>query len=94
MTTRTVRRAATVHGRVQGVSFRWSTVQEAERLGLSGWVRNQRDGTVHLEVEGDEDAVASLVEWLHDGPPAARVTRVEVRDLEPTGADAGFRVEH
>src|SRR5690606_9307012 len=94
MSARAVRKAATVHGLVQGVSFRWYTVQEADRLGVAGWVRNERDGTVRLEVEGDEDAVAALVEWLHDGPPAAQVTRVEVDDLEPTGADAAFRVEH
>lgn len=86
-----VRRAATVTGRVQGVSFRWYTERRAQELGLTGWVRNHDDGSVRLEAQGPEAAVAELVAWLHEGPPHARVTGVQVHDVEVRSGDAGFR---
>ena len=67
----------TVTGRVQGVYFRASTRDEAVALGIHGFVRNQGDGSVYLEVEGSELALGKLLEWLENGPPAARVDRVE-----------------
>ena len=76
----------TVTGRVQGVSFRWYAVQEAAKLGVTGWVRNEPDGSVTTHVEGDLDAVDDMVAWLRTGPPAARVSNVAVRDAAPTGA--------
>jgi acylphosphatase len=84
---------AVVHGRVQGVSFRWHTEEEAERLGLTGWVRNRSDGSVELEAEGARDAVERLVAWCRQGPPAARVTGVEVAWRAPVGGEAGFRIK-
>lgn len=78
-------------GLVQGVGFRWSTLHEAQRRGLSGWVRNLHDGTVEAEVEGPEDTVEEMLEWLAIGPRYARVTDLAVRDLTPTG-DPGFEV--
>ena len=66
-----------IEGRVQGVWFRDSTRREALRLGVTGWVRNRRDGTVEVLAEGPEDRVRELVRWCHHGPPAARVTRVQ-----------------
>ena len=83
---------AIVTGRVQGVSFRASTAWEARRLGVHGWVRNRADGSVELEAEGDADRVASLLAWCEKGPPAARVSRVAVEELGPTGADFDFDV--
>ena len=83
-----------VRGRVQGVSYRWSTVKEAERLGLSGWVRNLADGDVELEAEGPEAALEALTAWCHEGPPGARVTSMEVTWLAPTGDARGFRITH
>jgi acylphosphatase len=65
-----------IEGRVQGVWFRESTRKEAERLGVHGWVRNRRDGTVEVVAEGPEEKVKRLVDWCHQGPPSARVTRV------------------
>ncbi len=80
----------TVHGRVQGVWFRESTRREAERLGISGHAVNCPDGTVEVLAQGPRDALRVLEDWLHRGPPMARVTRVEVTDSEAAVA-AGFR---
>ena len=68
-----------IHGRVQGVGFRYALVDEAERLGLSGWVRNRRDGSVEALVHGMPETCEALIAWARRGPPAARVTRVDVR---------------
>ena len=65
-----------VTGRVQGVGFRWFVRNEAERLGLRGWVRNTPDGSVELEAEGAPEAVLELKNRLAQGPPAARVDKV------------------
>ena len=67
-----------IHGRVQGVYYRDSTRREAQRLGVTGWVRNRDDGTVEAMVQGPADAVEAIVRWAHDGPEHARVERVEV----------------
>jgi acylphosphatase len=75
-----------VTGRVQGVSFRWYAVQEAERLGVAGWVSNEADGSVAAFVEGDDDAVDAMVAWCHQGPSYARVRHVAVTEAQPTGA--------
>jgi len=66
-----------VSGIVQGVSFRYYTVEEARRLGLAGWVRNLPDGRVEVEAEGERPALEALVAWCRRGPPAARVDGVE-----------------
>lgn len=87
-----IRRAATVRGVVQGVSFRWYTRQEANRLGLVGWVRNERDGSVRLEVQGPEEDVEELLAWVQHGPPSARVTGVDVEHQEPTERDIDFLI--
>ncbi len=75
------------HGRVQGVFFRDSMRAEAERLGVSGWVRNDPDGTVEALVSGEPAAVDALVAWAHDGPAGARVERLDATD-EPLAGDA------
>jgi len=66
-----------IHGRVQGVWYRGWTVEEARARGLSGWVRNRRDGTVEAVFDGPEDAVADMIATCRRGPPAARVLEVE-----------------
>jgi acylphosphatase len=73
-----------VTGRVQGVAFRWYTLQEAERLGVKGWVRNEPDGSVLAHYEGEDDAVEEMLTWCREGSPSATVHHVEVRDVEPT----------
>jgi acylphosphatase len=80
-----VRSRAIVHGHVQGVFFRDSVRRLAERLGVSGWVRNNWDGTVEAVLEGDRDGVESVVAFMREGPRGARVDRVDVADEEPEG---------
>jgi acylphosphatase len=84
---------ARVSGRVQGVSFRWYTQEQAHSLGVAGWVRNEPDGSVLLHAEGEPTAVDALVAWCHDGPALARVTGVAVREARPSGA-TGFDVRY
>jgi acylphosphatase len=66
-----------VHGLVQGVNFRQAARREALRLGLTGFARNEPDGTVLIEVEGEPAAIEEFVRWCRHGPPAARVDRLE-----------------
>jgi acylphosphatase len=80
-----------VSGRVQGVYFRATTRDEAHDAGVDGWVRNLDDGRVEATFEGPKDAVESMVEWCHEGSPAASVERVEVEYGDPEGED-GFRI--
>jgi acylphosphatase len=86
-----VRRQVLVTGRVHGVWFRDSTRAEAERLGVTGWVRNLADGRVEVEVEGPPEAVEALVAWAHRGPPRATVRDVAVEVL-PVEGGADFTV--
>jgi len=65
-----------VEGTVQGVFFRFHTQEMAEKLGLKGWVKNRRDGSVEAVFEGDRNKVVQIIEWCHLGPSSARVTRV------------------
>lgn len=81
-----------IAGRVQGVWYRAWMVGEAERLGLRGWVRNRRDGTVEALVIGAETALDALAELCRRGPPAARVDSVEDAPAEDDGSQ-GFRQE-
>lgn len=82
-----------VSGIVQGVWFRENTRMQAEALGVRGWVRNLVDGRVEGVFEGDAPAVDRLVRWCHEGPEAARVTGVEVREEGAAGGFSGFRIE-
>lgn len=79
MTGRMARRLV-IHGQVQGVWFRESMRQEAERLKVTGWVRNRMDGTVEAAVEGSSYAVEAMIRWAHRGPEAAVVTQVDVSE--------------
>lgn len=81
-----------IHGRVQGVSFRYYAQQRARSLGLGGWVRNCPDGTVEAVVEGSADDVDRFVAWAREGPSMALVERVDVDREEPAGQERGFRV--
>lgn len=83
-----------IKGRVQGVGFRFSAVDEAGRLGLTGWVRNTHDGDVELVAEGPRDRVQRLSAWCHAGPRGALVTDVEEQWLAYAGEFDAFRIRH
>ena len=74
-----------IEGRVQGVCFRMYACEEAERLGVVGWIRNLRDGRVEALVEGEESAVERFIAWCRQGPPYARVTNVTIEWEPPRG---------
>jgi len=74
-----------VSGRVQGVGYRYSTVNEAQRLGVNGWVRNLPDGRVEAVFEGSRKLVEEIIRWCHKGPTAAVVKDVAVEDEELEG---------
>ena len=79
-----------MHGRVQGVGFRWAMADAAGALGVAGWVRNRRDGTVEAWVQGSAEAVERAVAWARRGPPASRVDRVDVDEVDADAAITGF----
>ncbi len=89
-----VRAELIIHGRVQGVFFRASTRQTAESLGLKGWVRNLPLMRVEAVFQGPEDKVKEAIDWCHQGPPGARVTRVEVKWDTPRSDLQGFEVRY
>jgi acylphosphatase len=76
-----VARRCFVSGLVQGVFFRASTRQRASELGISGYASNLPDGRVEVLIVGELPAAHQLIEWLHHGPPSARVVQVEVQDI-------------
>ncbi len=76
-----------IYGTVQGVFFRESAKEKAEELGLTGFVRNEPDGSVLLEAEGDPENLGKLKEWCQSGPKRAKVTRVEAETGEAKGFD-------
>lgn len=86
-----MRKRVVVHGNVQGVFFRDSMRRLAEQHGVTGWVRNNRDGTVEAVFEGDEENVEPLVRFVHEGPRGAHVERVETFEEEPEGL-GGFAI--
>jgi len=86
-----VRAHVHVSGRVQGVYYRANTRDAARDAGVDGWVRNLDDGRVEAVFEGPRDAVEGMVEWCHDGSPAARVEDVDVTYEDARGED-GFSV--
>ncbi|TIM06189.1 acylphosphatase [Mesorhizobium sp.] len=79
-------------GRVQGVSFRVWTRTEAERLGLSGWVRNEEDGSVTALIVGAEGAVSTMLDRLWKGPTGASVSSVTSQDVDAGQEPNGFRI--
>ena len=85
-----IARRVVVHGTVQGVGFREYMRREAAKLGVAGWVRNRRDGTVEAVVCGPHEAVEAIVAWAGHGPPSAQVTSIEVEDAG--GTFEGFEV--
>jgi acylphosphatase len=88
---REMSRAFKVHGRVQGVGFRWWAQHQARRLGLRGIVRNCRDGTVEIALAGRPEVVDEMLVLLREGPPSARVTKLEEQAF-PNEVGDGFDI--
>jgi len=83
-------RRLVVHGKVQGVFYRGWAVETARSLALDGWVRNRRDGSVEMAIAGGEAAIDAMIARCRQGPPAARVTRIDVTDID-LEISAGFQ---
>lgn len=81
-----------ITGKVQGVFFRQALKVTATKNGVSGWVKNLKDGRVEAVMEGEDLGVSRVVEWCHAGPANARVEDVEIRNEKPTGEFAKFEV--
>ena len=82
-----------VHGRVQGVGFRWFVEREAHMLGIAGWVRNNHDGSVEVLAQGSREQLSGLHSRLREGPRAARVDNVEVSEARTVTGLSSFRIE-
>jgi acylphosphatase len=88
--TEPIARRLVVHGRVQGVNFRWWVRERATERGLQGWAGNLDDGSVEVWLQGAPDAVASVERAVGEGPPHARVERVDAADAAPREDLDGF----
>lgn len=82
-----------ITGRVQGVFFRDSTRREANDLGVKGFVKNERDGSVYVEAEAKEEVLNEFVEWCRQGPPASQVDQVDIEEDVLKGFDS-FRIAY
>ena len=81
-----------VEGVVQGVGYRYTLRMVARECGVTGWVRNRRDGTVEAEIEGDDVHVDETLAWMAEGPPGARVDRARVTGMRPEATETTFDV--
>jgi acylphosphatase len=82
-----------ITGKVQGVFFRATTKDRADQLGLAGFVRNEPDGSVFAEAEGEADSLERFAAWCRQGPPRSRVLTLVMEELEPKGY-VGFKIDH
>lgn len=94
MTDTNQRLHAIMHGRVQGVGFRYAAVRKAQALALTGWVRNQWDGTVETVAEGPRPDLDKYLGWLHQGPTSAYVAKVERTWQTATGEFSSFSITY
>lgn len=92
--TEMIRAHLRIYGLVQGVFYRATMKEVADRLGVKGWVRNLSDGSVEAVIEGPRDKVEQLIKWAHHGPPAAKVERVVVKWEPYRGEFKNFRIRY
>jgi len=81
-----------ISGRVQGVGFRYHTVRQAAKLGLTGWVRNQPDGRVEVMIEGEEQDVQQMLVWCTHGPAFAKVSSIDTNTTKYMGEFSDFNI--
>ncbi len=87
-----IRSHVVIAGKVQGVCFRMETKRVADSYSVSGWVRNNRNGTVEAIFEGEKGDVASVIEWCKKGPSHSKVSRVDIAEENYTGDFCGFDI--
>ena len=90
--TKKARVSLLINGQVQGVFFRLKAKEEADKLGLTGWVKNNGNGTVECLAEGDKDKLEQFIDWCQQGPEAAQVEKVEVEWQSYGGEFSGFKI--
>jgi acylphosphatase len=83
-----------ISGKVQGVFFRANTKQKAEMLGLSGWVRNTKDGKVEAMFEGEEEKLDEIIKWCYKGSPLSKVEKVDVKKQNPINEFDNFSIRY
>jgi acylphosphatase len=83
-----------IFGRIQGVGFRYWAYKQALKLGIRGWIGNERDGTVTVECQGPESAVAAFIARLREGPPQARVDKIDITETVPSRAYRQFEITY
>lgn len=83
-----------ISGRVQGVWYRASAKSKAEQLGIKGWVRNTVDGNVEAVFEGEEEIVEKMIKWCYQGPPLAKVDKIDVKKQKQTDKYNNFSIIH
>lgn len=84
-----------VHGRVQGVGFRWYVLRGAQAAGAGGWVRNLEDGSVEVVARGTAEQLSKLEAWVRKGPPGAFVQNITTNDVPHQDVDANsFKIKH
>lgn len=82
-----------IFGRVQGVGFRYNAKREARKFNVTGFARNEPDGSVYIEAEGDNEQLKIFLAWCHKGPYLARVERVEEQWADAMQGFEGFKAE-
>ena len=90
--TNKIRKAGRAHGRVQGVGFRFFVQTEAKKRGITGWVKNMDDGTVTMEIQGTSEQLQSLVERLSKGNGFAKVSQLDLEDIDTVRGELKFGI--
>jgi acylphosphatase len=81
-----------IHGAVQGVYFRDYSKAEALKLGVAGWIQNMSNGTVEAVIEGEDDQVSLMLDWLEVGSPGSEVEKIVAREERPYGETGAFNI--
>ncbi len=81
-----------IYGRVQGVYYRAHALEEARKLGLTGWIRNEPDGSVRCQVQGSRDRIEAFIAWAWEGSPQAHVRHVDVKEIPVEEGEESFRI--
>lgn len=84
----------TIHGKVQGVSYRYNTKKQAQKHNIKGWVKNQKDGTVKIKAQANKEKLKKLIQWCKKGPTRAQVQKIEKEWKKPQKEYKKFKIKH